>query len=576
MMAWWLGAIASAATLSGRVVDEATGVPLSGVTIEAYDLRLRGFGMTVSDDGRFAMPLETAGPWRVRAVPRWDDPHTWQMVDGGGDFCSSTPVWLDTDVDLGDIALGLGAEVRGTIVDSAGAPVLAATVWAQSTIGSQNYDRPAITNERGEFVIVGIDTESGGPTWTIATVADGWPDQYRGNTYDDEASEPLTLSGTESQDIGTMTLLDGIIVGGAVIGPDGPVSEGTVLAYANGQIQSVDIDETGRYEAIGLPTGDVITWVSAPGYAQTYLPDADRPTTFVPVTEEGAVREDLDLYPPLEATLDVRFVNADGETIEGIGGLLYNDTRTVGLGNSADGDGILRIDGLYGGHWLLYVWGADQGYVDDWIRDASGVEELLWIEPETATSLTLTLPAAARLAGRVIDEDGQSVDGIAVAAIRSDGSGQGETSNREGEFTIGGLAEGEYTFSAEYAPICPGDPGYVPVWWPGTPNPDWAQPLVVTEGEQRTALVLQVARDVDLDEMADSWEREHGLDPSRAEDAWEDPDNDSYVNLDEYRMGTDPHDGTPKVALCGCASPSPLWLYGWPCVAWFTRRRRRP
>ncbi|MBI4149497.1 hypothetical protein HY491_03540 [Candidatus Woesearchaeota archaeon] len=45
--------------------------------------------------------------------------------------------------------------------------------------------------------------------------------------------------------------------------------------------------------------------------------------------------------------------------------------------------------------------------------------------------------------------------------------------------------------------------------------------------------------DLDKDGMPDDWERNFGLDTSR-NDAREDPDDDGLVNIDEYRLGTDP------------------------------------
>jgi len=165
----------------------------------------------------------------------------------------------------------------------------------------------------------------------------------------------------------------------------------------------------------------------------------------------------------------------------------------------------------------------------------------------------------------VLDEDGNPVDGIAIAATREDLSGLATTTAPDGTFVLGGLRAGDWTFSAEYVAICPGDPGYVPMFWPGTPNPDWSRTIRLEPGEQLVELVFKVPRDADLDEMADDWERSHGLDPTVQADAYEDPDGDAYTNLDEYRMGTDPFDGTPKVEDCGCrvsdTAPHAAWLF---------------
>jgi hypothetical protein len=47
--------------------------------------------------------------------------------------------------------------------------------------------------------------------------------------------------------------------------------------------------------------------------------------------------------------------------------------------------------------------------------------------------------------------------------------------------------------------------------------------------------------DLDSDGMSDEWEREYGLNPL-ANDAANDPDNDSLKNIEEYTAGTIPND----------------------------------
>ena len=573
----WASLSASAGTLHGTLVDGSSGAPIAGATVEAWDPRLRGVSVITGDNGAFAITLDVAGPWRVRVVPAWNDPHVWRMHSGGADFCEGEAVDATADVDLGTLSLPIGAEVNGTIVDQTGEAVPGATVWLQPVESLPNFDRPALSDADGHFSVVGVDVDYGGIDWTLAVGADGWPDQYLGAVYDDEESTFVQPALGDSNDVGEIDLLDGITVGGLVSGPDGPVEEGTVHAYATSQILTVEVDEDGRYEAIGLPPGEVITWANSPGLAQTYLPDADRPLVAEPVLEEGAVRDDLDLTLPPEAVFEFVLLDDEtGETVPDVGGLLYNDTQTVGLGNTADAQGVLTIDRLHGGAYKLYVWGADTGHTDGWIIDEDGAERIFQIEEGATETLELRLPRAARLAGRVVDDSGAPVDGMAIAALRPDLTGLAATSAPDGTFALGGLGAGEWQVSAEYGAICPGDPGYVTLYWPGTPNPDWARTLTLTDGQQEDDLVLVVARDADLDEMSDVWELEHDLDPTRAEDAWEDPDRDGYVNLDEYRMGTDPHEGTPDLATCGCASTSSRLSVAWLLLLPALVRRRDP
>ncbi len=70
-------------------------------------------------------------------------------------------------------------------------------------------------------------------------------------------------------------------------------------------------------------------------------------------------------------------------------------------------------------------------------------------------------------------------------------------------------------------------------WIVGAPNP----------GPQ--AVVL----DSDGDGMPDAWEDANGLKANDPTDASEDPDGDGLTNLEEYRAGTNPHDGTSSLAV---------------------------
>jgi len=71
--------------------------------------------------------------------------------------------------------------------------------------------------------------------------------------------------------------------------------------------------------------------------------------------------------------------------------------------------------------------------------------------------------------------------------------------------------------------------------------------------------------DDDNDEMPDTWEAAHGLNPI-ADDAWEDPDGDDYSNLREYRFGSDPNapDSYPRAGLFRVGEDGSViidWLY---------------
>lgn len=577
-----LGGAALAASLSGTVTDDA-GRPVAGALVQAYDVLLRAEEGETDADGRFRIDDLPAGTWRVRAVPTYTDNLVTRWHPQAQGFCESDgqTLALLADATGVDIELAEGAEIRGRLVDSAGAPIAAEVVWAIAADEATDalLDRPTLTGPTGEFAIRGLDAPAAGAgLWTLYARPEGFPDQYLGGVYRRDEGEPIDLPARGARSVGDWVLKDGILVAGRAVGPGGPIVGGNVHVYAGGQVVTVQTDDAGRYEAVGLPPGDVLPWVSAEGHALTYFPDHDRPTAYAgTVPDEGGVFEVDDLVAPAEARLLLELVDPeDGEGLGGLSGLLYNSDQTVGRGDVADDAGRLVIDRLHPGDYRLYVWGEAAGYADDWVRGAD--DEPL---PLTVTAagdsapVALGLPRAGVVSGQVRGESGAPLPGAAVALRRErDGALAVATSDREGRYRIGGLAEGEWTVQAAAQPPCPGDPSAVTVYLGPTVNPAWQDRVALAPGARVEGLDFWLPDDADRDRMGDTWERQMGLDPTR-DDGAEDPDGDTYDNLTEYHLGTDPRGAGAGAAGCGgCGGGAGAALLLLPLAA--LRRRGRP
>ncbi len=568
-----------AATLAGVVREAETGAPLGGVSVQAWNTALEGVEVRAAPDGTFRFEELPAGVWRVRAVPDFDRNRLVRWAPSAADFCAAATHPLGDDTVRAGLVIDspAGATASGRVRDSAGSPVTGATVWmVAADDGSPLVDRPALTDPAGRFVVRGLDAPPGGAgAWQLLFIADGHPDQWAGPTYRQDDSARIDVPAEAAVDLGDHTLTDGILVEGTVRGPGGPVGGATVHVYSGGQVRTVTSGPDGAYAALGLPPGDVLPWTSPDGLALTYLPNHDRPTETLPAPEEGDALAGADLFPPEQAVFQAQLSDAaTGAPLPRIQGLLYNSTQTVGRGNLTDDDGLLRIDGLHGGEYTLFVYGARAGFADDWVRGPDGEPAVLTLEAATeAAPLALPLAPAARLTGRVTDTAGQPLGGATVLARRSDGVPARATTDGAGAYTLTGLGPGEWAVEARVDPLCPGDATYVSVYAGPTVNPDWQSTLAVAEGSVTAGLDFALPVDRDADGMGDAWERTHGLDPT-ADDAAEDPDADSYPNLTEYHLGTDPTEPPAEARACGCGSAAwaplllPLGLWG--------RLRRRP
>lgn len=569
------GAVAHGATLSGTLRRSSDDQPVVGAYIVAYDARLSYTYTVTGQDGSWTLSDVEAGRWRLRALPPESDNLIGRYYPAERDYCSGQiiEVGLDSVVEDLDMDLGEGGILSGRLLDSLGQPVANASVTALgASTAVEGHSRSATSDVDGLFRILGLDLVPGQATdWSVGVSADGWPTQYLGSTPTYLADEAPTWEVTagDGRDLGDVVLLDGIGLTGEVRGPDGPVPQATVYAYSSGQIQTLQTDDAGVYQALGLPPGNALVWAQADGIATTYYPDVDRPTETVEALEEGQFIQGVDLDAPAEARLLLDF----GESGAGVRAMVYNSTYTVGKGSAADDDGLLTISGLFGAEYTVFAWGYPADRVSEWLfADDQGEPTPITVPASLDHRVEVELDAGARLSGTLTDDSGQPVYGAAVYLTPVGGDTWSAVSDREGNWTIGGLREGAWLLDTRLGDYCLEDPGYVPLVWPGEPNPMRAQVLHLEAGEHREGMDLTVPRDDDHDGMGDRWEDEHGLDPS-ADDSDLDPDGDGILNLDEYLLGSDPMAGPG----CGCASTRP-GIAAWgalPLALLGLRRRRR-
>lgn len=556
---------ALAADLSGSVYS-AAGEPLVGVAVYAYNPRLDYASAETTSDGGFEIVGIPAGSYRLLASPNQDsDPANAvsRFWPDATSFCDATAV-ITTDDEAAtnlDFSLPVGGTLGGRLLDGDGAPVADAYVACYGISDRSAYSGSLVTTDaEGRFTVVGIDADAGQTEPHVCEAfPETFPQQALGGTYDADEGLILQLGPASAYDVGDWELLPGIVVEGQVSGPDGPVDSGVVYVYASSQAVAVEIDVDGRYRASGLPPGEVVAWAESDGYATTYYPDTDRPAGRVEVLEEGAIQTGVDLTMPYESVLELTLAGEGGGDLSEMSVLLYNSERTVGRGDGVTAGGTATIDALFPGDYSLYVWGSDAGYVNDYLRGADGQEQVVRVDGDTR--LQIDLIAASSVSGQVWGEDGEPLGGALMAVFTAE-DGVGEMSELDGSWEVGGLGAMSMLVRASYYYSCPDDPGFVTLWWQDSYDETSALPVSPGPGEALGGLDFSLLYDNDHDTMGDTWELAHGLDPGR-DDSAEDADGDGYSNLEEWLLGTDPHDPADRQGLgcTGCAGEGKSWLW---------------
>lgn len=170
-------------------------------------------------------------------------------------------------------------------------------------------------------------------------------------------------------------------------------------------------------------------------------------------------------------------------------------------------DGTFAIRGVAPGRYYLM---ADRaGYVTQayGARRPGGPAPLLTLQPGAhLKDLSVRLTRCGVVAGRVFDEDGDPVRNARIMAMRS-GYVQGKrqlfpagttTTNDLGEYRLFDLEPGRYFFSATYRSHSESIPGveedYVPAYYRGGTDPDFALPVDVGAGEQVPGIDFRLTR----------------------------------------------------------------------------------
>ncbi|MGH9384912.1 MAG: carboxypeptidase regulatory-like domain-containing protein, partial [Vicinamibacterales bacterium] len=403
-------ALAAAGPVRGRVVDQA-GHPLAGAIVAAIDPSVdRSVASAASDaDGEFVLDVPAQlPPVEVHA-----------SAPGTVTAIAAQAVPASMEADIGVIQLMPGRIVEGRVVDDRQRPVQGAEVFVFTTEAAEPLaPGRATTDAEGRFIVTNAPPRAR----SMAVRAPGFAEAVSIGT---RANWILERGGT----------IEGRVVGEVGV----PVGGATVEAG----LSRTTTDDQGRFRLEAVAPGDVVV------IART---GTGRAGALRLVARNGAT---LKVDVVLRASAALSGIVTDqttGRVVVGARLRVYQGSSftltgtTAGTIASTDRTGRFTLLGLLPG--LYTVEAARLGY-------NRAVRPELRLTGGSNSTLAVSLPPEARIAGRVVDESGQPIPGAMVtvkhpsaleqlARLMRAGRTHVETAitDTTGRFVIRGLAPG--------------------------------------------------------------------------------------------------------------------------------------
>lgn len=290
----------------------------------------------------------------------------------------------------------------------------------------------------------------------------------------------------------------------------------------NSFVVSTSLNADGTYKISGIPAGDYWVLAAIYGYKPQFFDHADdfEKATVVTVTDDAG-RENVDFTmeecPVGGGSITGRVVSdVDGSAVAGADiYVLSLDNPFLGGWSQTDADGNYAVSGLIDGSYYVQVY-AD-GFYPEVYDDVNGTDQATQVtvtEPNATSGIDFSLARAATISGRVVDSNGNPIAGVLVCAgdpsamgpggvggnpgdsilfPNDDPNGYGKgcdgfglcvITDENGQYTISGLADGDYTVMAMVAN------GWVQLveWYDNATDPNDATLVSVSNGETVTGI----------------------------------------------------------------------------------------
>ncbi|HEX5009052.1 MAG TPA: carboxypeptidase-like regulatory domain-containing protein [Planctomycetota bacterium] len=479
--------------LSGRCLDD-SGRPVAGVSVQMMRLDREDLDpLGWPNDGRGSQSyLFCGGLGRGHATTDADGRFTFRELPPGtcdldfehGLFRSArlggVPVGIE-GCSVGDVQLTAARSLSGRIVDADGHPAAHVRVYARSESGWERFQRGGLTHsarvessaeadDDGRFVIGGlapgdfklqVDT-----SWASAAIE--WSGPFPAGTTGIELALKCRMplpAVPAPQVVQTPRREPPASLSGRVIDADGsPLAGAEVSVHGS----CVVTDADGRFVLKNLSRSDyaLSAWRKGRMYlvTKTFHVDGDMQGLLLRMSSAGSLRATFGVDPgsnPSATTVELVCVNSQAATsVTRDGGpplaaTYFTDLARPNWGDAGrhpNGDGSIDWPALVPGDYELHARAVSENFLrlDEpgaTVLPAAAVVQPVTLLPGQATDVSVRMPAAGQLAGRVY-LDGVPVEGAeVVAAVGRAWSNERVAATRSGwagEWALDGLPPAHY------------------------------------------------------------------------------------------------------------------------------------
>ena len=449
------------ATISGRVVDAETGLPIYDICLDAENTDWDGpnaWGCTDAN-GRYTLQGVAPGTYRIR-IQTDKENYVQEYYKGklSWDYADLVTIEGTESVKGIDFGLKAGATISGRVVDAqTGLPIPGVGIDLENT-ASGGPGSWADTGADGTYVLWGV--APGVYRIRARSNDQGYIEAFYGDTLNWDYANLLTVRGAAEPvtDI-DISLRQGSTISGRVVDAQTglPIpGVGIDLENASGGPGSwADTGADGTYVLRGVAPGvyRIRARSNDQGYIEAFYGDTLNWDYANLLTVRGAEPvTDIDISLRLGATISGRVVNAEtGLPVPGVGIDLEN---TVSGGTDSwadtDADGRYSLRGVAPGTYRI------RAKADDYIQQYHE-NRLFWESADFVTvrgtdpvdGIDFRLATGATITGKVIDEaTGQPIVNLEVTARQPEGEHLAwGTTNADGDYVLRGLPGGEIEIS---------------------------------------------------------------------------------------------------------------------------------